>query len=121
MKKDNESKEMYLETILVLFKKNGYVRSIDISEELGYSRASVSRAMSDLKKEEFISVDKSHFIKLTEKGQALAEKILDRHRLVSKMLVKLGVSEEIAEEDACRIEHIISDETYEAVKKHFDA
>lgn len=116
MKKDNESKEMYLETILVLFKENGYVRSIDISEKLKYSRASVSRAMKDLKDDGLITVDKGHFIKLTDAGQTIADNILKKHKLLTKLFIKIGVDKEIAEKDACRIEHIISEETFNAVK-----
>ena len=114
-----ESGEMYLETIHVLLKKNGSVRSIDISEHMGYSKPSVSRAVGLLKTGGYILVDKEGYITLTEKGLAVAAKIYERHTVLSKMLMALGVSEEVAAEDACRLEHAMSDETFEAIKKHF--
>ena len=115
----HESGEMYLETIHVLLKKNGNVRSIDISEHMGYSKPSVSRAVGLLKQGEYILVDKEGFITLTEKGLSVAEKIYERHTVLSQMLIALGVSEEVAAEDACRLEHAMSDESFEAIKKHF--
>ena len=115
-----ESGEMYLETIHVLFKKNGAVRSIDISEHMGYSKPSVSRAVGVLKKDGYILVDKEGFITLTESGLAVAEKIYARHQLLTKLLTSLGVSEETAAEDACRMEHAISDETFQALQKHLE-
>ena len=113
-----ESGEMYLETILILSQKNGNVRSIDISEHMGYSKPSVSRAVGLLKKDAFITVDAQGHILLTEKGRFLAEKILSRHTILTQMLTQLGVSRETASNDACRIEHVVSDETFEAIKKH---
>jgi Mn-dependent DtxR family transcriptional regulator len=113
-----ESGEMYLETILILSRKNGRVRSIDISEHMGYSKPSVSRAVGLLKQDAFITVEKDGFIHLTEKGLAQAEKILDRHTILTQMLIQLGISRETASNDACRIEHVISDETFEAIRKH---
>ncbi len=113
-----ESGEMYLETILILSQKNGNVRSIDISEHMGYSKPSVSRAVGLLKKDAFITVDAQGHILLTEKGRILAEKILSRHTVLTQMLVQLGVSRETASKDACRIEHVVSDETFHAIKKH---
>ena len=113
-----ESGEMYLETILILSRKNAQVRSIDISEYMGYSKPSVSRAVGLLKKDAFIIVEKEGYIHLTEKGRALAEKILDRHTILTQMLIKLGISQETASNDACRIEHVISDETFEAIRNH---
>jgi Mn-dependent DtxR family transcriptional regulator len=113
-----ESGEMYLETILILSRKNGRVRSIDISEHMGYSKPSVSRAVGLLKQDAFITVEKDGFIHLTEKGLAQAEKILDRHTILTQMLIQLGISWETASNDACRIEHVISDETFEAIRKH---
>ena len=113
-----ESGEMYLETILILSRENEQVRSVDISEHMGYSKPSVSRAVGLLKKDEFITVEKEGFIHLTDKGKALAEKILERHTLLTHLLTRLGVSQEIASSDACRIEHVVSDETFEAIRKH---
>ena len=113
-----ESGEMYLEAIHVLTKNNGHVRSIDVSEYLGYSKPSVSRAMGILRNGGYITVDKDGSIVLTEAGQEIAEKIYARHTLLTKLLVHIGVSEETAAEDACKLEHAISDESFEAIKKH---
>ena len=116
-----ESGEMYLETIHVLEKKTGKVRSIDISEHMGYSKPSVSRAVGLLKKDAYITVDKDGYISLTETGRRVAEKIYERHTVLSQMLMRLGVSEKTAMEDACRLEHAISDESFDAIKKHIEA
>ncbi len=113
-----ESGEMYLETILVLSKKNGHVRAVDVSEYMGYSKPSVSRAVGLLKSGDFIVVEDDGNIKLTDKGLAVAEKILDRHTILTDMLVRLGVDRETAANDACRMEHVISDETFAAIKAH---
>ena len=113
-----ESGEMYLETIHVLSKANTHVRSIDISEHMGYSKPSVSRAVSILKQEGYIMVDSDGFITLTDSGKTVAEKIFERHTLLSGILIKLGVSPETAADDACKIEHAISDESFEAIKRH---
>ena len=113
-----ESGEMYLETILVLSKKNGFVRSVDISEHMGYSKPSVSRAVSLLKTGGFITVKDNGHILLTDTGLAVAEKILSRHSLLTDLLVRLGVSKETAIADACRMEHVVSDETFDAIKRH---
>ena len=113
-----ESGEMYLETILILSRQGKSVRSIDISEHMGYSKPSVSRAVGLLKNDAFITVDKDGHITLTEKGLAQAEKILNRHTLLTDMLVRLGVPVETASADACRIEHVISDETFCAIKQY---
>ena len=113
-----ESGEMYLETIHVLLKKNGQVRSVDISEHMGYSKPSVSRAVGLLKSGGYITVDKDGLICLTESGLAVAEKIYERHTMLSLMLQMLGVSEATAAEDACKLEHAISDESFEAIKAH---
>ena len=113
-----ESGEMYLESIYVLSQKGGHVRSIDISEYMGYSKPSVSRAVSLLKSGGYIVMDKDNFITLTDSGLEIAEKIYERHTVLTAMLVRMGVSEETASEDACRMEHAISDETFEAMKRH---
>ena len=113
-----ESGEMYLETIHVLTKKLGVVRSIDICEEMGYSKPSVSRAMSILKEGGYIVVEKGGHIVLTEAGREVAEKIYNRHTLLTKFLIGIGVDEETAADDACKLEHHISDTTYEAIKRH---
>ena len=114
----HESGEMYLEAILVLSKKNGFVRSIDVSEYLGYSKPSVSRAVGILKNGNYILVDKDGSLTLTESGKTIAEKIFERHTVLSKLLIKLGVSEETATADACKMEHAISDESFEAIKRY---
>ena len=113
-----ESGEMYLETIYVLSKANAHVRSVDISEHMGYSKPSVSRAVSILKQEGYILVDADGFITLTDSGRTVAEKIFERHTLLSGILIRLGVSPEVAADDACKIEHAISDESFEAIKRH---
>ena len=115
-----ESGEMYLETIHILLQENGVVRSVDISEYMGYSKPSVSRAVGLLKNGGYIVVDKDGYITLTDAGLAVANKIYQRHTLITRLLVRLGVSEETAAEDACKIEHVISDETFEAIKAHLD-
>ena len=114
----HESGEMYLEAILVLSKKNGFVRSVDVSEYLGYSKPSVSRAVGILKKGNYILVEKDGSLSLTESGKDIAEKIFERHTVLSRLLVALGVSEETAAADACKLEHAISDESFEAIKRH---
>ncbi|MEE1239229.1 MAG: metal-dependent transcriptional regulator [Acutalibacteraceae bacterium] len=113
-----ESGEMYLETIYILYKSKSSVRSIDVAEHMNFSRASVSRGMSLLKSHGLILMDKDGFITLTDEGKSTAEKIFERHTVISKMLISLGVDEETATEDACRIEHVISDKTFIAIKKH---
>ena len=111
-----ESGEMYLETIHVLLKKNGHVRSIDISEHMGYSKPSVSRAVGLLKSGGYITVDKDGFISLTAEGLELANKIYERHTVLTRFLVSLGVTPEVAAEDACKLEHAISDTSLTAIK-----
>lgn len=113
-----ESGEMYLETILRLSEKNPNVRSVDVADELGYSKPSVSRAVGLLKKGGYLNVDAVGYLTLTESGHALAAKIYERHRVLTAMLTHLGVGEEQAAEDACKMEHIISDESFEAIKRH---
>ena len=114
----NESGEMYLETILILSRRNQFVRSIDISEHMGFSKPSVSRAVGILKTGGYISVDGGGHITLTESGREIAEKIYERHTVLSEMLKKIGVSAETAAADACKIEHVISSETFDAIKRH---
>ncbi len=112
-----ESGEMYLETILILSKK-GEVRSIDVSEYMGYSKPSVSRAVGLLKTGGYLTMEENGHLHLTEEGRALAEKIYERHNLLTEGLVLLGVDKAVATEDACRIEHVISDESFAAIKQH---
>ncbi len=113
-----ESGEMYLETIYILSKEKPLVRSIDVSEHLGYSKPSVSRAVNLLKSGGFITVEDSGALKLTEEGYQIANMMFERHTILSECLVKLGVSPETAAEDACKIEHVISEESFEAIKKY---
>ncbi len=113
-----ESGEMYLETILILSQRNPFVRSVDISEHMGYSKPSISRAVNLLKTGGYILIDEDGHITLTDSGREVAEKILSRHTLLTEMLTRLGVSQETAAADACKMEHVISDETFEAIKKH---
>lgn len=112
----NESEENYLETILMLSKKLPVVRAVDIANELGYKKSSVSIAMKHLREKEHITVTDSGFISLTESGRAIADMIFERHEMLTKVLVSIGVPEDIASEDACRIEHVISPESFEAIK-----
>ena len=114
----NESAENYLETILVLSKKLPVVRSVDISNELGFKKSSVSIAMKNLREIGHITVTDAGYIYLTESGKQIADMIYERHELLSSWLVRLGVPEEIATEDACRIEHVISKESFAAIKNH---
>ena len=113
-----ESGEMYLETILILSQKSGFVRSVDIGEKMGYSKPSVSRAVGILRQGGYIQVGKDGGITLTDSGRAVAEKIYERHRLLTRFLVTLGVEEATAAEDACKIEHVISDASFKAIKRH---
>ncbi|QSX06070.1 metal-dependent transcriptional regulator [Sedimentibacter sp. zth1] len=115
-----ESSEDYLETILVLSKKLGQVRSIDIVNESGYSKPSVSIAMKKLRENECITVDSDGFIKLTSKGMEIASNIYDKHTYITKFLVLLGVNEQIAKEDACKIEHDISEESFKCIKNYYN-
>lgn len=118
--KIQESAENYLETILILEQRKGSVRSIDIVNELGFSKPSVSIAMKNLRENDFISIDEKGYITLLEKGNQIASKIYERHNTLTNCLILLGVNEKTAAEDACRIEHIISEETFEAIKKHIN-
>ena len=115
-----ESGEMYLESILVLSKEGKTVRAIDICEYLGYSKPSVSRALGILKKSGYVEADNNGHLTLTESGLALAEKIYERHKILTEILISLGVSPSVASDDACKIEHHISDESFEAIKNKFN-
>ena len=117
MAKIQESGEMYLETIYVLSKK-GPVRSTDVAERMGYSRPSISRAVGLLKSSGYLLMDKEGYLTLTDTGLAIATKIYERHIFLSEFLVKLGVDKDVAAADACKIEHVISEESFEAIKKH---
>ena len=116
--KTTESAENYLETILILGMSNPNVRSIDVAEELGFKKSSVSVAMKHLRENNHIVMSKEGYITLTESGKEIANMIFERHKIISSALMALGVSEEIAAEDACRIEHIISEDSFNALKKH---
>ena len=113
-----ESGEMYLETILVLTSQSPHVRAIDVGEYMGYSKPSVRRAMGLLISGGYIKVDENGFITLLEPGREVAEMIYERHTLLTQYLTKLGVSPEVAAEDACKLEHVISDESFQAIKRH---
>ncbi|MBQ7333483.1 MAG: metal-dependent transcriptional regulator [Clostridia bacterium] len=115
-----ESGEMYLETILVLSRKSNHVRSIDICEHMGFSKPSVSRAVGLLKSGGYIAVDKDGFITLTDTGLSEANRIYERHKMLTAFLAAIGVSNDVADNDACKIEHVISDETFLAMKKHVE-
>lgn len=116
----HESAEMYLETIYTLCQSNTAVRSIDVAEALGYSRPSVSRAVGLLKRDAYLLVDADGFLTLTEKGERIAGNIHERHNILTAALVALGVDTETASEDACRIEHVISEKTLTAIKNHME-
>ena len=120
LKKIQESSENYLETILILHQRKGSVRSIDIAAEMEFSKPSVSVAMKHLRERECITVDAEGFITLTPKGREIAEGVYERHLLFTRWLISLGVSPETAAEDACRMEHVISEETFRAIQKHVD-
>lgn len=114
----NESAENYLETILILSKKLPVVRSVDIATELGFKKSSVSIAMKNLREKKHITVTDAGFIYLTDSGKKIAEMIYERHQFLSQWLIRLGVPSEIANQDACKIEHVISKESFDAIKKH---
>lgn len=118
--KIQESAENYLETILVLSKRIGAVRSIDIVNELDFAKPSVSVYVRNLRDNGFINIDKSGYITLTETGLEIAERIFERHEILTRMLVYLGVDQTTAEHDACRIEHVISTESFDAIKHHME-
>lgn len=116
--KIQESGEMYLETILILSQKSPYVRSIDVGEYMGFSKPSVSHAMGLLRSGGYVNMDENGYLTLTEAGAELAGKIYERHRVLTRILTLLGVDEKVAAEDACKMEHIISDESFQAIKRH---
>lgn len=116
---ESESTEMYLETILVLKNRLGLVRSIDIANEMGYSKPTISVAMKKFRAEGLVTVDESGFVNLTETGRDIAERIYERHQVLTHILMSLGVSQEHAGHDACKIEHDICDETFDALKKEY--
>lgn len=115
-----ESAEMYLETIHVLSQTGNSVRSIDVAEYMGYSKPSISRAVGILKKDGYLLMDRDGFLSLTDAGREIAEKIFERHTVISRTLMALGVDEETAVGDACKIEHVISDKTFAAIKHHLE-
>ncbi len=117
----HESAEDYLESVLILRNQLGNVRSIDIVNYFDYSKPSISVAMKNLRMNGYVTVDSKGYIELTEKGRAIADKMYERHTLLTKWLTALGVDEKTAVEDACRIEHVISEESFEAIKKHIPA
>ena len=115
-----ESGQMYLETIYILSLSKNYIRAIDVGEHLGYSKPSVSRAMSILKKNGYVTVDTDGAISLTESGMEIAKTMYMRHTVLTKMLMQLGVDENTATEDACRMEHVISEQSFAAIQKHLE-
>ncbi len=119
--RNNESSEDYLETILVLSQKKPVVRSVDVANELGFKKSSVSVAMKNLRERGHITVTDEGYIYLTETGNAIAEMVYERHTLLSEWLIKLGVSKDIAVEDACRVEHDLSAESFQAIKKYISS
>jgi len=114
----HESAEMYLETIYILSKVNPHVRSIDVAEHMGYSKPSVSRAVGLLKQGGYVEMDGDGFLTLTDSGIAVAQNIFERHTLLSNVLIALGVDPAVAAEDACRIEHVISEASMDAIRRH---
>ena len=116
--RSNESMEDYLETILILQKKQGNVRSIDIANELSFTKASVSVAMKNLRDKEYITVQDNGYILLTASGKKIAESVYERHTILSELLINLGVNKDVALEDACKIEHFLSEESFNAIKRH---
>lgn len=114
--KSSESQEMYLETVLKLQKQKGKVRAIDVAEELNYARSSVSRGINLLKKQGLLTSTDNDFLVLTKKGYSVANKIFERHEIITKAFILLGASQELAEDNACRVEHVISDEVFDLIK-----
>lgn len=121
MAKIQESAENYLESILILKERNGSVRSVDIAAEMGFSKPSVSVAMKNLREQECVTMGADGLIALTEKGQKIAEGVYERHTLFTQWLVSLGVDAATAAQDACRIEHVLSKEAFEAIKRHVES
>ena len=117
----HESAEDYLEQILMLREKKGVVRSIDIANSMGYSKPSISIAMKHLRENGYVVMNEDNYISLTEKGSEIANRIYNRHRTLTRLLVKLGVPEDLAEKDACKVEHDLSPESYDALKQHLKA
>ena len=115
-----ESGEMYLETILILSLKGKPVRSIDVADYMGYSKPSVSRAMGLLKQAGYVTADEAGFLTLTDAGREIASKIYERHTVLQNLLMRLGVDEETASADACRMEHVISDQSFQAIRRHVE-
>jgi len=115
-----ESAENYLETILILSKKNGSVRSIDVANEMNFTKASISVAMKRLREEEYVVVEKDGSILLTEKGMDIAVRVYERHQLIAQILISLGVSEKTAYEDSCKMEHDLSEESFEKIKAYYE-
>ena len=120
MKKSHESAEYYLENILILRERNGNVRSIDIVNEMNYSKPSISIAMKKLRTEGYVEMDLNGYITLTKSGEEIAQRIYSRHRLLEKVLVAIGVEQETASEEACRIEHDINDDTYDKINAFYE-
>ena len=120
MKKSHESAEDYLENILILRERNGNVRSIDIVNEMNYSKPSISIAMKKLRSEQLVEMDLNGYITLTPKGEEIAQRIYSRHKLLEKVLVAIGVDKETAAEEACRIEHDINDDTYDKINAFYE-
>ncbi len=116
----HESAEMYLETIYQLTQNNACVRSVDVAESMGYSKPSISRAVGLLKQGGYLTVEDDGSLVLTQQGLQVAKKIYERHTVLTKLLVTMGVEEQIASEDACKVEHVISDESFEAIKKYLE-
>ena len=115
-----ESGEMYLETVMVLSKRGALVRSLDVANHLGFSKPSVSRAMGKLKSENYITIDQQGYITLTGKGESIARKILEKRKVLKDLIMSWGVDEKTAAADACKIEHVLSDETFAAIKKNIE-
>ena len=118
--KIKESAENYLETILILSKKHGIVRSIDVANEMNFTKASISVAMKRLREDEYVKVDGDGAITLTDKGKEIATRVYERHQLIAKILIALGVNEETAYEDSCKIEHDLSQESFEKIKAYYE-
>ena len=116
----HESAEDYLEQILMLREKKGVVRSIDIANSMGYSKPSISIAMKHLRENGYVVMNEDNYISLTEKGSEIANRIYNRHRTLTRLLIKLGVPEDLAEKDACKVEHDLSPESYDALKQHLE-